>query len=264
MPETAMQLFDETLKIAAYGEYDTRKTLQIGHLIEAFGPQKVFIASVEAGLGTIRSLLLQDQVRVVASYDEFRGAWAWAAERANTPDTWFVIDGGSRLMHWIANDLFEKANKTLEAVLREKLPKDLVPYMKFITDGNRIDGGKVYFEVALQIERLLSSLIRMGGNLYVTFLEDLTETNPLTRVKKPPYGPDVPGKRGLKAILSTFDYVIRLKQGKVGSMAVTGADDQSLARTREDGRAGVVIPDTIPNFNLADFVRLIQKGTHGH
>jgi len=189
LSEIATALFDETLKIAAYGEYDTRKTLQIGHLIEAFGPQKVFIASVEAGLGTIRSLLVQDQIKVVASYDDFRAAWAWAAERANKPDTWFVIDGGSRLMHWVANDLFERANKTLEAVLREKLPKDLIPFMRFITDNNRVDGQKVYLEVALQIERLLSSLIRMGGNLYVTFLEDMTETNPLTRVRKPPYGP---------------------------------------------------------------------------
>lgn len=263
MPETAIALFDETLKIAAYGEYDTRKTLQIGHLIEAFGSERVFIASAEAGLGTIRSLVMPERVFTVNSLDDFRNAWAWGAERAASPDTWFVVDGGSRLMHWIANDLFEKANKAVEAMLRDKLTKDLIPFVRFTSD-NRVDGQKVYLEVALQIERLLGSLIRMGGNLYVTFLEDMTETNPVTRVRKPPYGPDIPGRRGLKAVMSTFDYVLRLKPGKSGALAITGGDDQSLARTREDGRAGVVIPDTIPNFNLADFVRLIQRGTHGH
>src|SRR6185503_21146357 len=79
--------FNETLKMAAYGANNSRKTLQIGHLIETFGAANVGIISCERGLNTIKSKLDERYIKVVDNKQELRDAWKWANDSFG-PNQW--------------------------------------------------------------------------------------------------------------------------------------------------------------------------------
>ena len=68
--------FKETVKVAAYGPYGSRKTLQIGHLIEMAGADKVAIISAESGLSTITSLVKESRSEERRVGKECRSRWS--------------------------------------------------------------------------------------------------------------------------------------------------------------------------------------------
>lgn len=259
----AVGQFSDTIKVALYGKFGTRKTLQAGHLAEAFGKERVVIVSAEHGLNTIRSLVDPANVIECDNVGDLRKAHARVREMHNTKDWWVVIDGATRIFGWGANEQMSGADRYYEATATGKPPKDDdKQYGRFISDkSDKIDMQKVYGRIGRDSQNLLNAWVRLECNQYWTFLEDMTGT--ANREKTIPWGPDVPGKVALTAIMSTFDYVGRLEYDGERRL-VAGFDPASamyLARTREDRGVGIVVPPQIVNFNLATFVSLITGGS---
>ena len=253
-------IFAETLKIALYGRYGSRKTLQIGSLIESVGRDAVVVVSAERGLNTIQSVLKQENVLVANDLPELRKAFAHIKEHHNTSDWWVCIDGGSQVMEWIATLHMHGADEFYDLSSRNlPIPDAIKPFGRYMSDkSHTIDAQKIYGRIGRDSEALLAAWVRLNCNLYVNYLEDMAGTS--GREKSLPWGPDVPGKVGLKAVMSSFDYVGRLTYDSDGRL-VGGFDARSpiyMARTREDRKAGVEIPPEIVEFTLAAFVRLIQ------
>lgn len=259
---------NQSLKICGYGKYGAKKTLQAGHLIEEFGAANVLVVSADAGLATIESrLTAPGNVIAVSSMSDLRACHKRMA--AMTRDQWVVIDGGSEIHGWVASDEFEGVDRYYElsstGASRTQIPAEVRQYGRFITSGGDIDSQKVYGEIGRVCKRMLSSWKALTANVYVTYLEDMTGTND-RRMKVLPYGPDVPGKLALNAIMSSFDYVLRLHYNDKGLLRA-GADPASfeyLARTRNDVAAGIIIPKVMAgkdntDFNLAAFIQTINQ-----
>lgn len=254
MPET----YNETTKVCLFGEYCTKKTLQVGSLIEAFGVDNVAIMSAEHGLGTIRSLLTNPaMVKEVDTLDDVRQAWAWANEHHNVRGRWLVLDGMTRVMQWMSNRLFAGAESAFDSIARGyTLKPDQIEFARYITKDNKIDTMAIYGRLGRDSENLLNSWLKLDCNIYATYLSDMTGSND-KREKCPPWGPDVPGKVGLRSVMSSFDFVLASVLERDGSpTAIVRANPLYLTRTRED-RLHVEIPNSISNFNLAAFVNLI-------
>jgi len=253
--------FHDTIKVALYGIFGARKTLQIGHLIDYVGPNHVYTVSADRGLGTIRSKLEPSMVKVVNGLQDLRDAYNIVKEKYNNPEYWVCVDGGSRVMGHIFNEQFNGADAVFEHVAMGKsVPEALKPFGRFLTGNGRIEAMQVYGKIGRVSETLLNSWIGLDCNLLFTYLEDMTESD--GRKKLPPYGPDVPGKVGLRAVMSSFDYVLRLAYDSEGRLtATTRSNGDTMARTREDRDAGVEIPTTIVDFNLAQFVQTITQPT---
>lgn len=248
--------FSDTLKIAGYGRYGSRKTLQIAHLIELVGASNVLIVSAEHGLGTIRSKVDPANVIVAANYADIRSNWKRVVEFAK-PDRWICMDGGSQVMEWLANEQFAGADRYFEAKARGLEIKDAdKPFGRFMSDKGSIDAMRIYGRIGRDSELFLASWIGLPCNLYFNYLEDKTESSGYEKIL--PYGPDVPGKVGLRSVMSSFDFVFRLTFDANGCLVAgfNPASNVYLARTRED-RTLVTIPTEIVDFNLADFVRLV-------
>lgn len=247
----------DTLKIAAFGKYGSRKTLAIGQLIDLVGAENVLIVSAERGLNTIKSkLTVPENVVVVESIDGLRSAWKRASEFAS-PSHWVCVDGASEVMSWIANEQISGADKYYDLKCRNlTIPEALAPYGRFITDKGGVDNIRIYGRIGRESENFLASWIRLNANLYFSYLEDMTGSSGYE--KTIPWGPDVPGRVGLKAVMSSFDYVIRLFADNDGNITA-GMDATSrlyLARTRED-RTLVKLPKELPNFDMGSFVKLL-------
>lgn len=257
--------FVETVKVALYGAFGSFKTGQIGNLVKSVGADKICVVSAEHGLNTVRSLVKSKNIIPVKSLDDLRTAWARCNSEFNTTEHWVCIDGGSRIMEWIANVQFSGADKYYELKCRGfEIPDNMKVFGRYISDkSDTIDAQKLYGRIGRDSEQFLDSWIQLKSNLYVNYLEDMTGSN--GREKTIPWGPDVPGRVGLKAVMSSFDYVGRLGYNSDGQ--VTGHFDPAsklyMARTREDRNIGVKIPKEIPNFDLAKFVRLISVA-EGH
>lgn len=254
--EVPAALFTDTLKIALYGRFGSRKTLQIASLIDLVGQDSVLVVSAEHGLNTIRSRVNAKNVVVAASIPDMRTAWA-AARKFAGPDKWVCIDGMSQVTEWISNAQLSMADRYYEANQLGKTPeRDDLPAGKYIQKGE-INTMAIYGKVGRDSEGLLSSWIGLPVNLYCNYLEDMTGSNKFE--KTIPWGPDVPGRVGLKAVMSSFDYVgrITVKDDDTVTVGFDSASNFYMARTRED-RTVVRIPKEIPNFNLADFVKLVQ------
>lgn len=249
--------FHDTIKVALYGIFGSQKTRQIGHLIDMVGATRVYTISADRGLGTIRSKIDPTMVKPVAGLQDLRDAWAIVSEKYNSPEYWVCIDGGSRVMAHINNEQFNGADAVFEKLaMGHQVPEHLKPFGRFITDRGRIEAMQVYGKIGRISETLLNSWISLNCNLLFTYLEDMTESD--GRKKLPPYGPDVPGKVGLRAVMSSFDYVLRLGYDAESRLvATTRSSGDTMARTREDRDAGVDIPAQITNFNLAEFVQMI-------
>lgn len=250
--------FTETLKIALFGQFGSRKTQQIAGLIDLYGPDNVLIISAERGLGTIRSRLTKlDMVIAVSNMDEVRAAWAKAKEWG-TPDRFLVIDGMSQVMEWLANQQLSGAEAYYDAKARNQfIPDSLAPYGRYMSDKGNLDTMKVYGRIGRDSENLLSSFIGLNTNLYVNYLEEKIGGSGYE--KAPPYAVDVPGKVGLRAVYSSFDFIGRLYYDENGALTA-GFDPASrlyMARTRED-RSVVEVPKEIHDFELAKFVQLVK------
>lgn len=254
-------LFSDTLKIALYGKFGSRKTLQIASLIKLVGAENVLIINAEHGLNTIRSKVVDKQVITVASIPQVREAFVKAKQWA-VPGKWVAIDGMSQVTEWIANDQLSMADRYYEAKQLGREPADAdMPAGKYFQRGE-INTMAVYGKVGRDSEGLLSAWIGLPCNLYCNYLEDMTGRSGFEASL--PWGPDVPGKVGLKAVMSSFDYVGRLYYNDKGELCA-GFNPKSnyyMARTRDD-RDVMEAPLEVTNFVLADFVKLVQGETAG-
>lgn len=255
--------FRETLKAAAYAPTGGKKTLQIGYLIDLCGAENVGIISCERGLRTIESKLDERYVKIVNSRAEMRAAWAWARDSFTRPDQFVCVDGGTRVLNWVHQDIFGGAQAALEALLngtgRRDLPAELRPYAQFVTSQLDLNTQQMWIQTGFQCERLLDSFVKLGSNMYWTFWEDRTSIDQYT--KGPPAIPDTPGKGSLNAIKGAFDFVFRLLptgetvtaqfRNPPGSNAIYG-------KVRDEWEAGLKIPDAIPNFRLDEFVKMVR------
>src|SRR6185369_15232190 len=145
-PSNGNQPFAETLKMAAYGANNSRKTLQIGYLIETYGVENVGIISCERGLNTIKSKLDERYIKVVDNKQELRDAWKWANDNFGAGQ-WIAVDGGTRCIQWLYNDVFGTAQQAYEKVLngtqKSKLEPDLRKYAALITSTEELDTGRL-------------------------------------------------------------------------------------------------------------------------
>lgn len=252
------QPFTDTLKIAGYGRYGSRKTLQIGHLIDLVGSANVLTVSAEHGLGTIRSKVDPANVVVVTNYRDVQTNWKRVVEFASGgPNRWVCMDGGSQVVEWMANEQFAGADRYFEAKARGLEIKDSdKPFGRFMSDKGSIDTMRIYGRIGRDSELFLSAWIGLPCNLYFNYLEDMTQSSGYE--KTIPWGPDVPGKVGLRSVMSSFDFVFRLTFNAEGKLTAgfNPASNVYLARTRED-RTVVTIPNEITDFNLAEFVTLV-------
>lgn len=254
----------ENLKIATYAETGGRKTLQIGHLIERFGSDNVGIISAEHGLGTIASLVMKDQVQEVTSMAELRSAYMWAKQKYTGRDQWVCVDGGSRVLQWIRDDIFVNVQRAYDAILDGTKPQDLDasirPYARFVTARGEVDTMQIWIRTGMETERLLNSFVRLNCSIYWTFWQEQTNVDQYT--KGLPWKPDTPGKGPLDAVKSAFDFIMRLvRDPSDPEKTVAQCSDSSkvyYAKHRDDWRAGIKVPDEIRDFNLADFVERVR------
>ena len=260
----AIEAFSETLKLAAYGTNSSRKTLQIGNLIEAYGAENVGIISCEHGLQTIGSLLDQRYIKVVDNRDELRLAYAWLKDNFNQPGQWGCVDGGTRVIQWLHNDIFGTAQRAYEAVLngtpKSKLDPALRAYASFITKNEELDTGRLWGRLGTEAERLLDGFVKLPCNLYWTFWEELTSIDQYT--KGVPWKPDTPGNLSFGAIKGAFDFIFRLvPQGESSTAYFRNppGNNENYGKTRDDWRGGVRVPDRIEKFNIVDLVNLINN-----
>lgn len=265
-------MHQDTIKCALYADWGGRKTLQIAYLIEAFGAENVLVVNAERGLNTIKSYLtVPANILVVPSLKELRANFGKVQAFATGPDKYICLDGGSRVVQWMANEQLNGADRYYENMKKNMpvLPDDL-QYGRFIQKGE-INSMAVYNRVGRDSETLWNAWVGLNANVYVNFLEEKVGTTGFEKTF--PYGPDVPGKVGLSAVMSVFDFVGRLtySEGKlVGGFDVTSM--LYMAKVRDDQHAGIKVPPQIEDFNLAEFFKLVrgessvytQKGEVAH
>jgi hypothetical protein len=247
------------IKIAAYGRWSSRKTLQIASLIERFGSDSVVIVNADKGIGPVHSVA--KNVVEANSLDDLRRAYGDVVKFIkDKPDAWLCLDGMTRVMNWIADEAIGGADEYAEQLAlgtpHAGIETRLKPYRRFVTSDGGVDMMRIYGLIGTDSKNLLGAWLKLNCNLYSTYLEDQTSNG---RDKGPPYVPDVPGQVGLKAVMSTYDFVIRLtiKNGKcVAQMDPTSA--LYLSRTREDQSVSGALPKEIDDFSLADFVCRIR------
>jgi hypothetical protein len=131
-------------------------------------------------------------------------------------------------------------------------------YGRFIQKGE-INSMAVYNRVGRDSETLWTAWVGLNANVYVNFRQEMTGSTGFEKTY--PYGPDVPGKVGLNAAMSIFDYVGRLTYSAEDKKLIGGFDVTNpmyMAKVRDDQNAGIVVPAEIPDFNLAEFVKLVR------
>lgn len=266
------------LKVCAYARSAMRKTLQIAHLVDMVGAANVLVVSAEEGLSTIASkLTVPDNVVKVASLAEFREKWpavkrfaGWTevngkgAYTAIDPVRWIAIDGGSQIADWVGNEQLANADAYYEfhaKGLADAAPAHLKPYRRYIARDGELNTMQIYGRIGRDMENMLAAWKTLPVNLYANFWEDMTMSDGFKA--SPPWGPDVPGKVGLKAVIGAFDYVTRLTLDQNSHLcAQFEPSPMALCKTREDQFAGVVIPPVITDFRLDTFIRLVQPRTN--
>lgn len=250
------------LKIALYGRWCTRKTMQIASLIDRFGAANVFIVSADKGLNTVAGKFDTAQRWEVGSIDELRKAYAEvsAAIKGNS-NAWVCLDGMTRVMNWIADDELDAGDQyarlIAEGTPHAAIETRLKPYRRFVNADGGLDTMKLYGAIGTDSKMLLNAWVRLSCNLYATYLEDETSNG---RTKGPPYTPDVPGNVGLKHLMSTFDYVIRMAFRDSDVVAQLDPSRVALyySRTRENRALSGELPKEITGFNLAQFVDKVR------
>jgi len=251
--------YSESLKLCAYGKWGVRKTQAIASLTHEFGKENVAVVNCEGGLGTIESSVLEKNVIRCHSLQDIRQAWKRCNAEFNTPEHWVCLDGMSAVMKWVGNDQWKGADELYDQLVQgrklEDIEERLRPFGRFITNRNEIDPQKVYGKIGRESEILLAAWITLKSNIYANYLEDMCGTS--GREKTVPWGPDVPGKVGLAAVMSKFDYIMRFTYDKDGRL-VAGLDPASnlyLSRTRDDrNKTGKTLPKEIVDFDLAKFI----------
>lgn len=251
--------FQETTKVCLYAPWGGRKTLQIGYLIEAFGAENVMVVNAERGLNTIKSkLTVPGNVLTVPSLRDLRANFPKVQAFADGPHKYVCLDGASRVVSWMANEQLNGADRFYEAMKKNEPQRtDDLQFGRFIQKGE-INSMAVYNRVGRDSETLWNAWVGLNANVYVNFLEELTGSTNFEKTF--PYGPDVPGKVGLTVVMSTFDYIGRLTYDNgrlIGAFDPT-QKHKYLAKVRDERDAGIVIPAEIPDFNLAEFFKLVR------
>lgn len=251
--------FSPALKICCYARTTMRKTLQIAYLIDLVGAENVLVISAEEGLNTVGSKLTRpDLVLPVAGLADFKARWKAIVEFAADPTHWIAIDGGTQIADWIGNDHLANAERFYENHARGlPPPSGLEGYRRYISSTGDLNTMQVYGRIGRDIENMMAAWKTLPCNLYANFWEDMTVNDGYKA--SPPYGPDVPGKVGLKAVIGAFDFVLRLTlNAKDELVAQTRSTGLAICKTREDQFAGVVVPPEITNFQLDEFIKLIK------
>jgi hypothetical protein len=252
------------LKIATYGKWNTQKTRQVGRLIDKFGADKVWIISADKGLNTIAGKFDVEKRREVNGSDEAKAkilGLVKAFANNEDRDVWAVIDGASRIFGWIAYKMLDESDEyaTLLAsgTPHAGVPDHLKPYKRFANSDGAIDNQKVYGPIGTDIIMLINSCMQMNANVYMTLGEDETTVD---RKSGPPFVPDIPGKVGLKELMRSFDFILRmvLKDGKPMAQCDPNKVGLYWSRTRDNRDNTGTIPGEIENFDLADFVERIR------
>lgn len=253
--------YSEGAKVVLYAKWGGKKTLQIASLIEDFGVENVLVVNAEGGLRTIESkLAVKDNIIRVNSLAELQYAFrpdGPIRSFATGLDKYICLDGGSRVVTWIANEELNGADRFYEQT-KKGAPIDAndLQYGRYMQKGE-INSMAVYNKVGRRSETLWNAWVGLNANLYVNFLEEKVGQSGFEKTF--PYGPDVPGKVGLDAVMSTFDFVGRLTHREDGTLI--GQFDPTnymyMAKTRDD-RSVVTVPGEIANFRLADFIKLVR------
>lgn len=253
--------FSETTKVALFGANSTGKTLQIRSLIEKYGAENVGIASCEHGLSTIASSVRDDMVTECAGLADLKAAWKWAADRFTHKDQWMCVDGGTRVLQWIAGEIWAGTD-AVYLLLSADIPRDewqkaVKPYLRYITDKGAIDGQHQWVDIGRAIEFELNRWAKLPCSIYWTFWEDQTSRGQYD--KGLPWQADAPGKAGRDAIYGTFDAILRLT---VDGENIVATHDRAKrvvrSKVREDWQAGVKIEAEKTGFNLATFIETLR------
>ena len=251
----------ESLKMALYAEWGRRKTEQLGRLIEHVGMENVVIVSCDDGLGTIKSIVDYSRVISVYNWDGMRAAYKTATDLVGgQSDKWTLVDGATSLLLEHVNSLFAATEEAYDYRARkQQIPDHLITASRYLNKNDQVDGMAIYGRVGRDLTRLFQTWKALGTNLVFTFLEELTGITD-KREKTYPFGPAIPGNLGYRAAMSTFDFVVRLWYAADGSlMGGTKATAMYEARTREDRRIGTNIPPVIKDFDLVEYINLINN-----
>ena len=260
--------FRQRTAVCLYAGAGIGKTLQIGRLIEAFGPEKVIIVSAEGGLNTIKSKIAPGNVITVQSMDDMRKAWGTVKAKYNSPDHWVCIDGGSQIAEWIENDQFIGADRYFEMLSKgetqSSVPDNLKMYGRFVSKRGEditIDNRSIYRIIGQEIQNLLSAwLTKLDCSIYWNYLAKMTEADS-TGKRMIPWGPDVPGSVGVKKIQSAFDFLGRLTLNDEGHLCASFKPARThMAKSREERDIVGVLDDPIVGFDLGAFVRGLKRG----
>jgi len=263
--QPATNPLQETCKIALFGANQSGKTLQIGSLIRKFGAANVGIVSCEDGLKTVASVVQPEHVKECNGLADLRGAFRWAAERYAGPEKWVCVDGGTRAMQWIAGDVWAGTDVCYTRLAmgesKSDLPRELKPYLRFITNQGEIDGQRQWIQIGRDIDFELNRWVRMPANMFWTFWEDQTSIDQYR--KGLPWQVDCPGKAGRDAVYGSFDIILRLTRD--GDKVVATHDPTRRmvrSKTRDDWQGGIKVPTEINGFDLATFVTQTLKPQH--
>jgi len=249
-------MFNETLKIACYGDPGSRKTLQAKHLIEAVGAENVGIISCESGLNTIRSVVQDGQVFEADSLDAFRKAHAWAKDRFTRPEQWVVVDGGSRVFQWVSEEIWGGVNAAYEQILLGVQPKELPDPLKkfavFITTKDGINSQQAWTRVGMTSSMLINAYVKLPCSMYWTYWQEKPNVDQYTKGIQ--WNLDLPGKGTRDSVIGAFDFIFRLvSESADSSKAICRSTSTSFAKCRDDWTV-YKVPGEIPAFNLARFV----------
>jgi len=173
--------FVESIKMAGYGATSSRKTLQIGYLIERFGAENVGVISCEHGLGVIGSLTDSRYIHVADDLEGLRKGYKWAKGNFSGTGQWVCVDGGSRVLQWINHEIFIGAQRALDGVIAGTAKSALDPairkYASYIEKEITLNSQQMWWRTGYECERLLDGFIKIGSNMYWTFWEDQTSVS---------------------------------------------------------------------------------------
>lgn len=248
--------YQENLKVATFAGSGIGKTVGIGSLIAAYGAENVGIISCEHGLNTIASQLRADMVNVCDTLGDFQAAITWAEERFPKADQWVCIDGGSRLLQWLEQDTFGRAEAELTLKMQGRPPSD-TEYAVYLTKEGVLDTRRLWSKLGARAERMFNRFVRMKSSHYWSFWSQQPFIDAYT--KGPTWTIDSPGDGTRKAVVASMDYIYMLTRDRDGRLVSKHKSDaQSFAKNRDERNAGVRVPDTIVDFDLADFCERVK------
>lgn len=251
-------MYTENLKIACYAGSGVGKTVLMGQLIKTFGADNVGIISCEHGLNTIASLVEPQNVKACDSLADYVEAVKWAEKTFPGKDQWVCVDGGSRILQWLEQDTWGRAEKMLQEKFTGIAKPSDPEYAVYVTQNLAIDIGRVWSKLGSRAERLFNAFVKLPSSTYWTFWEQQPFVGKDQKGIK--WTMDCPGEGTRKSAQSTMDFVFRLTRNNEGQLVAQFKNDlTSYGKRRDDNEAGVFVPDEIVGFDLSDFVTRVRS-----